>query len=87
MTYVYGTTYSRMDQVKFFKFCLLQILFRPFLNTLSHVWIRKDRMKNTLETSMTRKCDFQTGKVLIGKCLLTNRWTETEINGASYKLT
>ena len=33
----YGTKYSRMDQVKFFKGCLQQILFGPFLNTLSHI--------------------------------------------------
>ena len=26
-----------MDQVKFFKGCLLQILLGPFLNTLSHI--------------------------------------------------
>ena len=28
---------SRMDQVKFFKGCLPQILLGPFLNTLSHM--------------------------------------------------
>ena len=33
----YETKYSRMDQVKFFKGCLLQILLGPFLNTLSHI--------------------------------------------------
>ena len=27
-----------MDQVKFFKGCLPQILLGPFLNTLSHMW-------------------------------------------------
>ena len=32
----YGTKYSRMDQVKFFKGCFPQILLGPFLNTLSH---------------------------------------------------
>ena len=31
------TKYSRMDQVKFFKGCLPQILLGPFLNTLSHL--------------------------------------------------
>ena len=31
--------YSRMDQVKFFKGCLPQILLGLFLNTLSHVLI------------------------------------------------
>ena len=30
-----GTRYSRMDQVKFFKSCLPQILLGSFLNTLS----------------------------------------------------
>ena len=30
----YGTKYSRMGQVKFFKGCLSQILLGPFLNTL-----------------------------------------------------
>ena len=29
--------YSRMDQVKFFKGCLLQILLVSFLNNLSHI--------------------------------------------------
>ena len=33
----YGTKYSRMDQVKFFKGCLPQILLGPFLNILSHI--------------------------------------------------
>ena len=34
---VFETNYSRMDQVKFFKSCLPQILLGPFLNTLSHL--------------------------------------------------
>ena len=34
---IYGIKYSRMDQVKFFKGCLPQILFGPILNTLSHI--------------------------------------------------
>ena len=34
---IYGTKYSRMDQVKFFKCCLSQSSFGPFLNTLSHM--------------------------------------------------
>ena len=34
---VFGTKYSRMDQVKFFKGCLPQVLLGPFLNTLSHL--------------------------------------------------
>ena len=29
--------YSRMDQVKFFKGCLPQMLLGPFLNTLPHI--------------------------------------------------
>ena len=33
----YGIKYSRMDQVKFFKDCLPQILLGPFLNTSSHI--------------------------------------------------
>ena len=36
-TPVYWTKYSRMDQVEFFKGCLPQISFGPFLNTLSHI--------------------------------------------------
>ena len=32
--FTYETTYSRMDQVKFFKGCLPQILFGPFLSHL-----------------------------------------------------
>ena len=38
----FGTKYSRMEQVKFFKDCLPHILLGPFLNTLSHLivtWI------------------------------------------------
>ena len=30
--------YSRVDQVKFFKGCLPQILFGSLLNTLSQIW-------------------------------------------------
>ena len=33
----YGTKYSRMDQVNFFKGCLSQILLGPFMNTLFHI--------------------------------------------------
>ena len=33
----YVQKYSRMDQVKFFEGCHPQILFCPFLNTLSHM--------------------------------------------------
>ena len=32
------TKYSKMDQVKYFKGCLPQILLGPFLNTLSHLF-------------------------------------------------
>ena len=32
-----GTKYSRVDQVKFFKGCLRQILLGPLLNTLSQI--------------------------------------------------
>ena len=32
---IFGTKYSKMDQVKFFKGCLPQILLVPFLDTLS----------------------------------------------------
>ena len=35
---LHGTKYSRMDQVKFFKGCLPQVLLGPFLNTLSHIF-------------------------------------------------
>ena len=35
---VFRANYSKMDQVKFFKGCLPQILFGPFLNTLSHLF-------------------------------------------------
>ena len=34
---LFETKYSRMDQVKFFKVCLPQILLGPFLNTLTHI--------------------------------------------------
>ena len=34
---LFGTKYSIMDQVTFFKGCLPQILLGPFLNTLSHL--------------------------------------------------
>ena len=36
--------YSRMDQVKFFKGCLLQILLGPFLNTLSQLIQNENRI-------------------------------------------
>ena len=35
---LFGTKYSRMDQVKFFKSCLPQILLGSFLNTLSYLF-------------------------------------------------
>ena len=35
--FTYGTKYSRMEQVKFFKPCLPQISLDPFLNTLPHI--------------------------------------------------
>ena len=35
----YRSRYSRMDQVKFFKGCLSQVLLGPFLNTLTHVGV------------------------------------------------
>ena len=41
-----GTKYSRMDQVKFFKSCLLQILIGPFLNTLSQMTQISSTLKN-----------------------------------------
>ena len=34
-----GSGYARIDQVKFFKGCLQQILLGQFLNTLTHMWI------------------------------------------------
>ena len=34
-----GSRYSRMDQVKFFKGCLPQILLGPFLNTSTQIKI------------------------------------------------
>ena len=36
----YGSRYSKMDQVKFFKGCLPQIFFGSFLNTLTHMFYR-----------------------------------------------
>ena len=36
---VYGTKYSRMDQVNSFKGCLPQILLGPFLNILIYIYI------------------------------------------------
>ena len=33
----YGTKYSRMDQVKFFKGCLPQVSLGPFWNTWTHM--------------------------------------------------
>ena len=35
--FTYVTKYSTMDQVKFFKGCLPQILLGPFLNTLTDI--------------------------------------------------
>ena len=34
---IYGTKYSRVDQVKIFKGCPPQILHGPFLNALSNI--------------------------------------------------
>ena len=39
MCSTYGTKYSRMDQVKFSKGCLPQIIHGPFLNTFSHMYV------------------------------------------------
>ena len=36
-SFINGTKYSRMDQVKSFKGCLPQILLGPFLNTLTQI--------------------------------------------------
>ena len=33
----YGTKYSKMDTLKFFKGCLPLVSLGPFLNTLSHI--------------------------------------------------
>ena len=38
ITISYGTKYSRVDQVKFFKDCLPKILLGPLLNTVSHIF-------------------------------------------------
>ena len=35
---IFGAKYSRMDQVKFKKGCLPQVLLGPFLNTLTHLY-------------------------------------------------
>ena len=37
--WIYGTKYSKMDQVKIFKGSLSQIGLGPFLNTLSHMLV------------------------------------------------
>ena len=37
----FGSRYSRLDQIKFFKGCLLQIFHGPFLNTLAHLTFPK----------------------------------------------
>ena len=37
---LFGTKYSRMDQVKFLKGCLPQVLLGPFLDTLSHLVLK-----------------------------------------------
>ena len=36
---MFGSRYSRMAQVQFFKGCLPQILLGPFLNTLTHLCV------------------------------------------------
>ena len=56
---IYGTKYSRMDQVKFvkdslwrdmvcyfYRICLPQILIGPFLNTLSFIWVGSENLNN-----------------------------------------
>ena len=37
MMMIYGSMYSRMNQVNFFKGSLPQISLGPFLNTLTHI--------------------------------------------------
>ena len=44
---MFGSRYSRMDQVKFFKGCLPQILLAPFFNILFYL------IKLCIETSLT----------------------------------
>ena len=41
--------YSRMDEVKFFKGCLPQLLLGPFLNTLSHIPLSENLFKGLME--------------------------------------
>ena len=55
---IFGTKYSKMDQVKFFKRCLPQILLGPFSNTLTRLyWFEKLSSSNgpTLKRSIPIK--------------------------------
>ena len=42
---IFGSRYSKMDQTKFFKSCLPQILLGPFLNTLIHLYLIRPNME------------------------------------------
>ena len=48
---IYGSSYSRIDQARFFKGCLPQMLLGPFLNTLTHMFTvsNKDSERSTIK--------------------------------------
>ena len=83
--HIYGTKYSRMDQVKIFNSCLPQILLGPFLNTLSHIYIRTTMFMFQLHffntTTMERNGQlsgfFGTGRLPVQKtmCLAGLRYS------------
>ena len=49
---LYGSRYSRIDQVNFFNGCLSQILIGPFLNSLTHMLVfLRQKWRSFLVTS------------------------------------
>ena len=48
VTFLFGTKYSRMVQVKFFKCCLPQISLGLFLNTLYHISLTRKYLQSDL---------------------------------------
>ena len=59
-----------MDQVKFFKDCLPQILLGPFLNTLTHV-------RQVFKNGPRKFCGIQPLKIEVIWYVLKLQWKET----------
>ena len=67
-----------MGQVKFFKSCLPQILFGPFLNTLSHLTDLPIAMERNMQSDTPSKRHKQTELIGRQKVRQTYRQTDSE---------